>query len=143
VDATKELTSAGRRVTFAIRVPAVPGDWRSNSFNTVPVGQGAEATTAVRVGWITPDGKYLRLSQSDARVELLVAMEAGADVATDSRGSVDVAGTTWAKHLGKGTEQSWVTSLDGVQVLITGSGSEDEFRTLATAAQTAKPADRP
>ena len=142
VDATKELTGAGRRVTFPVRVPAVPGDWRSNSFNTAPVGQGAVATVAVRVGWVTPDGKYLRLSQSDARVELLVAEEAGSDVAANSRGSVEVGATTWTRYPGKDTEQSWVTSLDGVQVLITGSGGEDEFRTLATATQTAKPVSR-
>jgi len=142
VDATKELRSAGGRVTFAIRVPALPGDWRSNSFNTIPVGQGAQATTAVRVGWITPDGKYLRLSQSDAAVDLLVPLEAGSEASADSRGSVDVAGTKWTKYPGKGTEQSWVTTLDGVQLLITGSGTEDDFRTLATAAQTAKPVER-
>lgn len=141
VDASKELRSAGRRVTFAIRAPAVPGDWRSNSFNTVPVGQGADETTAVRVGWITPDGKYLRLSQSDAAVTLLVVLEAGSEVGTDARGSADVAGTKWTKYAGKGSEQSWVTTLDGVQLLITGSGTEDEFRTLATAAQTAKPVE--
>jgi hypothetical protein len=143
VDASKELTSAARRVVFPVRAPVVPGDWRSNSFNTVPVGTGAQATTAVRVGWITPPGRYLRLSQSNAPVDMLVVMEAGGGVSADSRGSVDVAGTKWAKHLGKGSESSWVTTVDGVQLLITGSGTEDEFRTLATAAQTAKPVERP
>lgn len=143
VDAPKELTSAARRVVFPIRVPVVPGDWRSNSFNTVPVGTGAQATTAVRVGWITPPGHYLRLSQSNAPVDLLVVMEAGGGVSADSRGSVDVAGTKWTKHQGKGSESSWVTTVAGVQLLITGSGTEDEFRTLATAAQSAKPVERP
>jgi hypothetical protein len=143
VDASKELNSAARRVVFPVRSPVVPGDWRSNSFNTSPVGTGAQATTAVRVGWITPPGHYLRLSQSNAPVDLLVVMEAGGDVSPDSRGSVDVAGTKWAKHLGKGSESSWVTTVDGVQLLITGSGTEDEFRTLATAAQTAKPVEKP
>jgi ribosomal protein L16/L10AE len=52
---------------------------------------------------------------------------------------VDVAGTPWAKYPGKGTEISWVASVDNVQLLITGSGTEDEFRILATAAQNAKP----
>jgi hypothetical protein len=143
VDASKELTSAARRVAFPVRAPVVPADWRSNSFNTVPVGTGAQATTAVRVGWITPPGRYLRLSQSNAPVDMLVVMEAGGVVSADSRGSVEVAGTKWAKHLGKGSESSWVTTVDGVQLLITGSGTEDEFRTLATAAQTAKPVERP
>jgi hypothetical protein len=91
------------------------------------------------VGWVTSGGNYLRLSQSKAAVEPLVIMEAGGDVSATRSGSVDVAGTPWAKYPGKGTEISWVASVDNVQLLITGSGTEDEFRTLATAAQNAKP----
>lgn len=143
VDATRELAGAARRVEFAVRIPAVPADWRSNSANTVPVGTGNEATTAVRVGWITPAGGYLRLSQSKAAVSALVVMEAGGGINPDSTGSVDVDGRRWSKHPGRGSEPSWVTSLDGVQLLITGSGSEAEFRTLAAAAQSAKPVERP
>jgi hypothetical protein len=139
VDASRELTGAAKRVNFAVRLPVVPGDWRSNSANTAPVGSGNEATVAVRVGWITPAGGYLRLSQSKAAADPLVIMEAGGDVDPQSTGNVDVAGTPWTKHPGKGQESAWVTALDGVTVLITGSGNEAEFRTLATAVQSAAP----
>jgi hypothetical protein len=139
VNATKELSGAARRVRFAVRNPALPADWRSNSATTSPVGTGNQATTAVRVGWITPGGNYVRLSQSDAARDALVVLEAGGGVRPQSTGSVDISGATWTKHPAKGTEVSWVTSLDGVQVLITGSGTEDEFRTLATATQAARP----
>lgn len=139
VNATRELSGAARRVDFAVRNPVLPGDWRSNSATTSPVGTGSQATTAVRVGWITTGGNYVRLSQSDAPRDALVIMEAGGGVSPESTGSMDISGTTWTKHSGKGAEVEWVTSLDGVQLLITGSGTEDEFRTLATAAQAAKP----
>jgi Protein of unknown function (DUF4245) len=139
VDAGRELTGAAKRVDFAVRSPVVPGDWRSNSANTAPVGTGSEATTAVRVGWITSGGHYLRLSQSKVAVETLVVMEAGDGVSAKRKGSVDVSGTPWGIYPGKGTEMAWVTTLDGVQLLITGNGTDDEFRTMATAAQTAKP----
>lgn len=139
VDPARELGNAARRVDFPVRQPAVPDGWRANSSNTLPVGQGAARTTAIRVGWVTPGGKYLRLSQSKAPIDDLVALEAGGGVSVSSTGSVDVAGTQWAKHHGKGDEPAWVLSLDGVQLLITGSGTEDDFRALATAAQTAKP----
>jgi hypothetical protein len=139
VDASRELTGAARRVDFAMRSPVLPGDWRSNSANTVPVGTGSEATTAVRVGWITSGGNYLRLSQSKASVETLVVQEAGGEVTADRKGSIDVSGTQWAVYPGKGAESSWVTSLDGTQLLITGNGTDAEFRTMAMAVQTAKP----
>lgn len=143
VDATRELSGAARRVEFALRIPAVPADWRSNSANTVPVGTGSQGTTAVRVGWITPGGNYLRLSQSKAPVEALVVVEAGGGIKPDSQGTVDADGRAWTRYPGRGREPAWVTSLDGVQVLITGSGTEDEFRTLARAVQTAEPQVRP
>jgi hypothetical protein len=142
VNASRELTGAAKRVDFPVRSPALPDGWRSNSANTVPIGTGNEATTAVRVGWITSGGNYLRLSQSKAAVGALVAMEAGGDVPPDARGTVDVSGTSWTKYPGKGSETSWVLSADGVQLLITGSGTEDEFRTMAQATQTAKPLPR-
>jgi hypothetical protein len=139
VNATRELSGAARRVDYAVRNPVLPGDWRSNSASTNPVGTGAEATTAVRVGWITGSGSYLRLSQSNANRDALVIMEAGGGVEARSSGSVDISGTAWTKYPGRGAEISWVTSLDGVQLLITGSGTEDEYRTLATATQAARP----
>ncbi|WP_143231028.1 DUF4245 domain-containing protein [Actinosynnema sp. ALI-1.44] len=142
VDASKELGAAARRVDFPVRVPAVPDGWRANSSNTLPLGQGPTRTTAVRVGWITPGGKYLRLSQSKAPVEDLVVLEAGGGVTADTIGSADVAGMKWTKYHGRGDEPAWVLSVDGVQLLITGSGTDDDFRALATAAQTAKPITR-
>ncbi|TCO58537.1 uncharacterized protein DUF4245 [Actinocrispum wychmicini] len=139
VDASRELSSAARRVDYPVRSPAVPAGWYANSANTVPVGTGADASTAVRVGWVTPNGTYLRLSQSKAQIEPLVVLEAGGGVSATANGTMDVAGTKWTKYPGKGGEPSWVTSLGNVQVLITGSGSEDEFRALATAVQDARP----
>jgi Protein of unknown function (DUF4245) len=140
VDASKEFSGAAKRVDYPVRSPAVPPSWHANSANTVPVGTGADATTAVHVGWVTPGGNYLRLSQSKVAVSALVVLEAGGGVSAIPTGTVDVAGTKWTKYPGKGTEPSWVTSFGTAQVLITGSGTEDEFRTLATAVQNATPA---
>ena len=60
-------------------------------------------------------------------------------------GAQDVAGVKWIVYEGgssDGGEPVWTTHLDGpdggTQIAITG-GSADEFRTLATATQTASP----
>ncbi|GAB3871489.1 DUF4245 domain-containing protein [Kibdelosporangium lantanae] len=139
VDAHRELTAAARRITFDVRSPAVPTDWHANTVNTVHVGDANTGTPAVRAGWVTPGNTYLRLSQSTAPLEDLVVMEAGGGVTATPGGTVDVGGATWTKYPGKGTETSWVTSLGDVHVLITGTGTDAEFRTLATATQTAPP----
>ena len=49
-------------------------------------------------------------------------------------GTVDVADTTWVTYTDDTREPIWIAGVDGVRLLITGSGDEEEFRTLAAAA---------
>jgi hypothetical protein len=127
VDAPAQLRALAGSTPFALRVPAVPADWRANAVGTVRVGPGGNR--AVRTGYVTPAGRYLRVVQSDAGEAELVTEEAkGPPVAS---GAVEVAGTSWVTY-GDGTRESIrVAQVDGVRLLITGSGDDAEFRTLA------------
>jgi hypothetical protein len=133
VDATAELRSAAKRMPFEVRIPSVPAGWRANSASTQPASRAA----AVRVGWLTARDRYLRLTQSAAVESELVVAEVGPTAVTS--GPVDVAGQRWVVYTG-GSEPAWVTELaptvagrPAVQVLITGSGTEEDFRALAAA----------
>ena len=76
-------------------------------------------------------GHFLRLVQSDAAEETLLAAQArGTPVGA---GAAEVAGTSWVTYTDDSREPIRVAQLDGVRLLITGSGSEQEFRTLAAA----------
>jgi hypothetical protein len=137
VDAPAELRLLTRDVAFPVRVPAVPADWRANSVDRDPVPDGG---TSVRTGYITPDGRYLRLLQSDATEEALLAAESGTRPAI-AQGVVDVNGQQWVAYTGtdERAEPIWITAVTApnvppVRMLVTGSGSEAEMRTLATAA---------
>jgi hypothetical protein len=127
VDAPEQLRALAGSTSFPLRVPAVPMDWRANAVGTVQVGPGANR--AVRAGYVTPAGRYLRVVQSDAAEADLVTEEArGTPVAS---GAVEVAGTSWVTY-GDGTaEPIHVAQVAGVRLLITGSGDDAEFRTLA------------
>jgi len=127
VDAPDQLRALASSTPFPLRVPAVPVDWRANAVGTVQVGPGGNR--AVRAGYVTPAGRYLRVVQSDAAEADLVAEEArGTPVAS---GAVEVAGTSWATY-GDGTAEAiHVAQVSGVRLLITGSGDDAEFRTLA------------
>jgi hypothetical protein len=129
VDAPAQLRVLAGAVPFPVRVPALPPDWRANSAGTEQVG-GARA---VRVGYLTPSGRFLRLVQSNADEPALLATEAqGTPIAS---GPVVVSGTTWVSYADDDNrEPIRVATLDGVRLLITGSGSDDDFRTLAAAA---------
>lgn len=127
VDAPAQLRALAGSTPFALRVPAVPVNWRANAVGTVRVGTAGNR--AVRTGYVTPTGRYLRVVQSDAGEAELVTEEArGTPVAA---GPVEVAGTSWVTY-GDGTAETIrVARVDGVRLLITGSGDDADFRTLA------------
>jgi Protein of unknown function (DUF4245) len=129
VDAPGQLRALAGSTPFTLRVPVVPADWRANAVGTLEVGPASHR--AVRTGYVLPTGRYLRVVQSDADEAELVAEEArGTPVAS---GPVDVAGTSWVTY-GDGTPEAiWVAQVDGVRLLITGSGDDAERRTLAAA----------
>jgi hypothetical protein len=83
------------------------------------------------VGWRTPDGNYLRLSQSSAGEAELAVFETEQRAAPT--GAVQAAGRVWVRYPGPRAEQAWVSDLGEVRLLVTGSGTEEQFRTLADA----------
>ncbi|MDQ4118808.1 MAG: DUF4245 domain-containing protein [Actinomycetota bacterium] len=129
VDAPARLTEYARVSTFGLRVPNVP--WRSNSTDRGPVEGGG---TAVRVGYLTEQGRYLRLVQSDASEEALLAAEGGPGSTAD--GVTPAGGRNWVGYRGSNGEPVRIATLPGsptVRLLITGSGADEQFRTLAEA----------
>jgi hypothetical protein len=128
VDAPAQLTEFAKSSVFPLRVPALPEGWRANSTDRGPVAQGG---TAVRVGYLAPSGRYLRLVQSDGSEEGLLATEGGPPAGT---GVVEAAGLQWVVYQAAGTEPFRVTtSPDGTRWLVTGSAGEEDFRILAQA----------
>ncbi|OLT15126.1 hypothetical protein BJF78_16875 [Pseudonocardia sp. CNS-139] len=144
VDAPAELRRLATALPFPLRVPAVPADWRANAADRVTLPGGG---LAVRVGYLTPAGRYVRLVQSDAPEETLLAAETGDEPAV-AQGPVDVGGRQWVGYTGPGrrAEPIWVTELPGppaVRMLVTGSGEDADLRTLATAAVSGEPVAAP
>jgi hypothetical protein len=134
VDVSAELRAAAGQVKFPLREPRPPAGWRANSDSVSPIG----TEQAVRIGWITPGGRYLQLSQSNASAADLVRSAAGLgrDISVSATGTETVNGTQWTVYPGIRSELSWVTDLGQVKLFITGNGTTGEFRTLAVAAMT-------
>jgi hypothetical protein len=138
---------------FPIRLPLLPAGWQPNSGGRGGIENGrTDPSTGHRlnaatssVGYISPTGMYLSLTQSNADEDKLVASIHSAVVPT---GAIDVAGTKWVAYQGAGqsgadAEPIWTTRLAGpggaAQIAITGAGSADQFRTLASATQSQPP----
>ena len=141
VDAPARIAEYARGSTFPLRLPDVP--FRVNSTDRGPVEGGG---TAVRIGFVTPDADFLSLVQTDGSVEGVLATESGSagrgDGPPTMRGTVQAGGLTWEVYGAEGGEPFRIATLPGrpeVRVLVTGSASDAQFRTLADALVAAPP----
>lgn len=151
-DAAQALRADAKTLGFPIRLPQLPGGWTPNSGGRGGIengradpatGQRRNAATSI-VGFISPTGRYLSLTQSNADEDKLVGSIHPSMYPT---GTVDVGGTRWVVYEGSdengAVEPVWTTRLTGpggaTQLAITGAGSIDQFRTLASATQSQPP----
>jgi hypothetical protein len=152
-DAAAALRADAQTLGFPIRLPRLPTGWQPNSGGRGGIESGrTDPSTGQRlntatstVGYISPTGMYLSLTQSNADEDKLVGSIHPSAYPT---GTVDVDGTNWvvyrgAGHNGADAEPVWTTRLAGpagaTQIAITGAGSTDQFRTLAAATQSQTP----
>jgi uncharacterized protein DUF4245 len=152
-DAAAALRADAQTLGFPVRLPRLPAGWQPNSGarggiengrTDSSTGQRLNAATST-VGYISPTGMYLSLTQSNADEDKLVGSIHRSAYPT---GTVDVDGTTWVVYRGSGqsgadAEDVWTTRLAGpagaAQIAITGAGSTDQFHTLASATQSQPP----
>ena len=139
VDAPARLRETASFVEFPVVVPSVPAGWRANSVDQDRAGE----RRVVRVGYLTTEGRYLRLAQSDADEAALLATETG-PTAVPGTGVREVAGLRWVVYGRDGEEPIWIAEradpTTPTRLLITGSGSEDDFLALAGAVAAGTPA---
>jgi Protein of unknown function (DUF4245) len=138
VDAPAELGRRQASTPFPLRVPAVPAGWRANSAGVDPVGPGHRA---VRVGYVTPDAAFVQVQQTDAPEEAVLAAASGARVLA-AQGPQDVAGQRWTVYGTRPGEPVWIADTGAVRWVVTGTGTDDEFRALAAAVRSGAPAAR-
>ena len=102
-DAAAALRADAATLGFPIRLPKLPAGWQANSGGrggiengrTDPsTGQRLNAATSI-VGYISPTGMYLSLTQSNADEDKLVGSIHSSAYPT---GTVDVAGTNWVVY---------------------------------------------
>ncbi len=122
-DAHTALAEDARQLPFDIREPALPADWKPNSGSRDP---GVSST----VGYITPQGSYMQLTQSNAAEEVLAKKIVGTRYAT---GTQQVGARKWVVYAEPGTEPAWITDFGDTRVLIKGAGNAGSFTVLATA----------
>jgi uncharacterized protein DUF4245 len=152
-DAPAALQADADALNIPIRLPKLPPGWQSNSGSRKGIdggrtdaasGQPARAVSST-VGYLTPSGMYLSLTQSNADEDKLVA---SINPELHPTGVQDINGVRWIVYEGerddgKAAEPVWTTRLGGptgrAQIALTGAAGTDEYRILAQATQTQPP----
>ncbi|MCG7253538.1 hypothetical protein CKJ81_06340 [Corynebacterium hadale] len=135
VDARTFLDMEARSVNFPVVYPEAPAGWVTNSARRAMIEQAPAPT----VGWVTADGGYLQLTQTGAPLDKAVR---GADQKPrELQRSVDVGGTEAQVYTSASDDvrDLWAVDAGQSRFLVTGAGTEEEFRALIEAALTAAP----
>ncbi|WP_433562992.1 DUF4245 domain-containing protein [Nocardia sp. CA-151230] len=141
-DAKAALTDDARHLSFPIRLPALPDadpdKWTPNSgsHDTITGTGGGDTST---VGFITPQGTYMQLTQSNATVDALAKKYAPTKTGSGTQRYGD---HMWNVYAEPGSESAWISDFGDVRVLIKGAGNAAAFGTLATAMGQAQPLPR-
>jgi hypothetical protein len=139
IDPTQQYHLAAGQMHFPLRQPTLPAGWRANSADLDEIGPGATSPNALRIGFITPAGRYVSLAESSADPTDLARQIAGLPDSTPmvDKGTVEVGGKRWTIYQGTRSEVSWSLDLGPVRLLVSGNGDQAEFTTMATAVQSA------
>jgi hypothetical protein len=140
-DAPAALHADAAQLGFPVRLPQLPDGWHANSGQRGSIDAARTST----VGYLTPSGMYVSLTQSNADEQRLIGWLI-ASFGTDLHptGAQNVGGVSWVVYEGgENVQPVWTTRLDGptgpAQIAITGAASPNEFRTLAAATQSQQP----
>lgn len=136
-DVTGGFERAEPLVGFPVVIPAdLPATWTANSFSFVDKSTASTQKPAtVRGGWLTEQGKFVTLIESNGAVTDVLNAELGA--AGSATGTQTVGTVEWTVTTGRRGEAAWFRTAADVTYLITGSAAPDDFETLAKAVDSA------
>ena len=141
VDIDTILRTDARGLGIPVRLPALPENWEPNSGRRTMVDDEPSS----EAGWVIDGEAFLALTQTVAGLEDAVADEddeyrenTGTFVVPAS-GSSTGRDVTWQIWAGDDVKRVWAADLGDVRLLIAGTATEAQYRTMAEAVTKAQP----
>lgn len=127
VDAQQVLSMEAKAMNFPVRLPETPEGWTTNSARRTTVNR----QPATVVGWVTKEGAYLQLTQTDQPLDKAVQ-----DVDEHGRTQqedVVVDGTRFERYTSeeRNARDVWAADLGDVRLVFSGTAGEAEFEQIA------------
>ncbi|MCP1387756.1 DUF4245 domain-containing protein [Corynebacterium sp. TA-R-1] len=137
VDARTFLSLESRAVNFPVRYPDMPEGWVTNSARRTMIG----GQPAPIVGWISPDGGYLQLTQTGADLDEAIAGQDNHPRPNERTETVAGSEVRVLHSDEQGVRDLWALDGGDVRLVLTGAGTDEEFRELIAAVLAAQPID--
>lgn len=138
-DVVSALNADAAQLPFPIRRPPTPEGWRPNSGSSDAI-EGHRVST---VGWLSSDGAYVQLSQSDAPEDVFVPYlggGSGGDFADISgTGTRQAGGRQWVTYETSEGRRFWITDLGQVRIAVLSRGSDADIETIASSVVAQQP----
>jgi hypothetical protein len=123
----RDQVSAFAKVAGSVLAPVgVPREWRANAATFDSAGHIAK----LHIGFATPGARYAGLDETNGSPAGLIARVLGAGAGTVT-GTTTIDGQSWQLRRSARGEEALTTTLGGLTVVVTGSGSDEQLRTLA------------
>jgi hypothetical protein len=126
VDYTHQVTAFKKVAGIVLAPTGLPAEWRANAASFHSTGGRAR----LHVGFATPGSRFAGLDESNGPAALLVSRVLGPRGAK-AIGTTTVAGQTWDLRRSQRGEQALTTSTGPITVVVTGSATDAQLRTLA------------
>lgn len=135
VDAETFTSMEARSMDFPVVLPESPEGWITNSARRGVV----DDTQSVIVGWVTTDGGFLQLTQTEESVD-----DAVRAIDSDPRQldrTIELAGEEIQIYTSDENDvrDLWVVDLGDSRALLSGAGTDEEFTTLLETTIEAEP----
>jgi len=128
IDPTNSINYAASLSEAQLLVPDLPQSWRATSVDVVGPADSQPGPVTLTIGYVTPDQEFARYVVSNDPDSELIA-ELLTDAETAGQPSWD--GKPWDGFLTSRDERLYLRSDGDLQIVVTGSATEDELRTLA------------
>lgn len=128
IDPSNSISYAASLTEIALPVPRLEQTWRPTSVDVVTAAAGQAGQVTLTIGYVTPTEEFARyVVSTDPAAELIADLLRDAD----KGGLLTIEGEPWmVMTTGRG-ERLYLRTDGEVRLVVSGSASEDELRTLA------------
>jgi len=128
IDPAHSISYAASLTQVTLPVPELPETWRPTSVDVVAPEDGPPGPVTLTIGYVTPTGEFARyIASTDPAAELTEELLRDAD----SVGRLTLSDESWEEFTTSRGELLYLRTDDDLRLLVTGSASAPELRSLA------------